>query len=513
MAVNAVIHAGFLACLLVFARTLLVGARFTLAAILLTLLFVLAFDWENTLQGFQSQFYLLEWTAFTSLLLLAGSAPLSSRWFLGWLAAAAGLGTMSSGFLAPAAAIAVLVLRASFRRTVGWRDWVAGLLLVPLCVVGLATLVTVPGHAVLKAHTLGEWLSALAAALSWPDLALPGAFLVMQLPFSVLLFRSLSLRRVEDGEAGLLSLGIWSWVQAAVVAYGRANQGMIASPRYSDLFAVAAAVNLLALGRLWQPGPKGRAWGLFAALWGCAYLCGLGTLERRAYDFYLGDFARLKPLEKAHVRSFLASGDRALLNQTPVHELPYPMPGGLADLLSEPAIRSVLPASVRPPLALEPVPGSSGFHVEVDPATGARTWEARQGPARFVSSAFPASILPFVRIAIRGSPELTVSVLRIEPTEGGPAEPGPRLSQEQWTVREFPVPESASAHLVVEVPGGAHFVAFTEPVELGGLSWFTHWILRRSRTVEAAGAILFGMALTALLLFDLRGDKELREVK
>src|ERR1035438_9327464 len=67
MTVNAAIHACLCAALLLFARRLVTGLRYACAALVITLLFVLPFDWENTLQGFQSQFYLLEWGALGTL--------------------------------------------------------------------------------------------------------------------------------------------------------------------------------------------------------------------------------------------------------------------------------------------------------------------------------------------------------------------------------------------------------------------------------------------------------------
>ncbi len=504
MSVNAVLHAALLAALVVFARRLLSGAAFALVVILSVLLFALPFDWENTLQGFQSQFYLLEWTALVALLALAPSHPLSARWWLGWAAALLGLATMSSGFIAPAAAGLVLALRGLLSRGLGGRHLAALLLLGALCTLGLAGVARVPGHEVLRAHTAGEWISAAAYGLSWPEVSLPLAFLVLQLPLATLVWRRIRERRLEGDEAVLVGLGLWAFLQVAALAYGRANQGMMASPRYSDLYAIGCFANALALGILVRPGPSRRAWGLVTVLWLCAFLCGLSTAVSRANADYLPDFGRLKPLERAHVKAFLATGDRAALAAAPKRELPFPQADTLADLLSEPAVRAVLPSGVRPALRSEPEGDSSGFSVTADPLTGERTWSASRGPARFVGPAFPIAVLPFVRIAVRGSRDVDDAAVRLEPADSATDKPAARLSPQGWRVRELPVPSGASAHLVVELPPGDHGISFTEPVEVGRLSWLAHWVLRRSGVVTSTGAILLAVGLTLLLMGDVR---------
>ena len=502
MTVNAALHAAFCAALLLFLRRFLKGMRFTAAALLTTLLFVLAFDWENTLQGFQSQFYLLEWAAFATCLLCVPGRPLSGRWWLGWAVGLVGLGTMSSGFFGPAAALAVLLLRAVLERRAGPGELAAGLLLAVLCAAGLSLLVTVPGHEALKAHTLGQWLSAAAVALSWPETSLPLACVVLQLPFLLLLIRQVRERRVEGDVAVLLALGIWCGMQVAALAYGRANRAMMQSPRYSDIFAVGSIVNAVSLGILWPTGRGGRGWGLLAFLWASVLLCGLWTQQQDAYRLYLADFGKEKPLEQRHVRQFLLSGDRSALHRAPAVELPYPKADALAGLLSEPAIRSVLPVSVRPCLALSPAAGSHGFVASVDPSTGERIWSAERGPARLVSEAFPVRTLGFVRVLVSGSPDLDAGCVRIEPQDEG-SEPARRpLNPSRWNYLDLQVPSGSGAHLVAEIPAGEHRIAFTEPVEIGGLSRADHWLLRRSSLLASVGGILFGMAMTALFLRD-----------
>jgi hypothetical protein len=362
MTADAVIHAALCAALLIFARRLVSGVRFACVAAATTLLFVLAFDWENTLQGLQSQVYFLEWAAFGLCVLCVPARALSARWWAGWLVGAVGLGAMASGFVGPAAALALLLVRCASRRSWGARDALAAALLLLLCVVGVATVNHVPGDDVLRVRSAGQWVIASATALSWPEFGWPAAFLVMQAPIMVLAARRLREGRLEGDEAVLVALGLWAWMQVALLAYGRGNMGLVTSPRYTDLYAFGGSfVNVLALAVLWRRGPSGRAWGIFALLWVALFSCGLWTRNREAYGSFLTDFKRVKPLERVHVRAFLDTGDVAALRLVPPSELPYPRPDPLAEWLSNPAIRDVLPPDVRLASAVSPEPGTDGF--------------------------------------------------------------------------------------------------------------------------------------------------------
>jgi hypothetical protein len=235
------------------------------------------------------------------------------------------------------------------------RDGVAALLLLLLCGIGVSTIGHIPGHEVLRAQSAREWIGASATALSWPEFGWPLAFLVMQAPIVVLASKLLRERRLDGDEAVLVALGLWAWIQVALVAYGRGNLGLVTSPRYTDLYAFGGSfVNLLALAVLWRRGPSGRPWGIFALLWIALFSCGLLARNREAYEVFLFDFRRAKPLEREHVRAFLETGDIAALRSIPPSELPYPRPDVLAEWLATPAIRDVLPLDMRSAAAVSP---------------------------------------------------------------------------------------------------------------------------------------------------------------
>jgi hypothetical protein len=508
MTVNATIHAGFCGALLIYARGCVKGVLFAAVALATTSLFVLSFDWENTLEGVQSQFYFLEWAALGMFLLCAPSEPLSRRWWLGLLVGIVGLGTMSTGFLAAAAVILVMAARSVLERRVGRRDAAAAALLAAICAVGLATIAHVPGHDILRAHSPRQWLAAAAKGLSWPLMNWPLAFLVLQLPTAALVAGCVRARRIRREESVLVCLALWTWLQTAAIAYARANFGMAGSPRYMDLYAAGSFANILALALMLRPGPRARAWAALAAAWAVLFSFGLWARNRDANTQFLFDYRRLREVQARGVRSFIATGDLARLLSAKPDELPYPMPGALASILASPAIRALLPEGIRPAIALAPDPGSSGFEVsppsDLQSGLAGRTWIARKGPAHFVSQPLPGDLLPYLHVAMAGSPGLDASALRLESDRG--SEPAPRFPMEggRWHEVDLAFPQSPGPRLVVDIPPGEHWFAFSEPVELGRGSWLNDWLLRRSGPVAAAAGVLYAASCLALLALDLR---------
>ncbi len=509
MTVNAAIHAGLCAALLIFARRFLRGIRFAAVALLTVPLFAGSFDWENTLQGIQSQFYLLEWGAFGMFLLCAPAEPLSRRWCLGLLVGVLSLGTMSTGFFAAAALLVLMAVRAGLERRIRGRDAAAAALLAALCAFGFAAVVHVPGHEILRSRSAAQWAGAAATALSWPQPDWPLAFIILQLPMAALIVRCVRGRRLGRDESVLVCLALWTWLQVAAIAYGRANFGMVRSSRYADLYAVGCFANLLALALQCGAGSRTRAQGAWAAGWMVLFACGLWARDREAHLLYLDRLPALHEIQGRKVRSFLATGDLAGLSAAGTGELPYPRADVLGSLLSAPGIRELLPVGIRPAVPLQPDPGSVGFEVAAASTLPAgppvRIWIARRGPAHFVSQPLPGNLLPFVHIGVSGSAGLGASPLRIE-TEDGRSRPFPggSLGDGRWHAADIELPEGPGPRIVAEMPAGDHWLAFSEPVEVGRESRINSWLLRRSGAVEAAALAFFLASWLALLALDLR---------
>jgi len=325
----------------------------------------------------------------------------------------------------------------------------------------------------------------------------------------VLILRRIIAERATEGPGLILiTLGAWSWLQIAALAYGRANYSMMMSPRYMDLFANGSAANLIALAWLWRPPARAPGWTLLAAGWVFIFVAGLHRETLRSHVEFLDGFAAAKETERHHLRSFLATGDVDELRNTPPDELPYPDGNFLAYALSHPGIRTYLPMGIRPPLAVTAAAGSNGFvsTVSKDLPMGAarRIWLARSGPARLVSAPLEVGELPLLHLALCGGPGLDASVVRLESPSDTEILPPLRLSEDQWAASDIRIPEGRPVRLVVEIPAGRHWLALVDPVELGRASWWVHWLLRRADVFTAVPATLLALSLIAITLLEIR---------
>ena len=410
---------------------------------------------------------------------------------------------MSSGFVASAVVLLLLGVRCALARRAGPRECAAAALLAALCAAGFLCIGHPRGGEALRAHSPWGWLTAVAGGLAWPDMKAPAACVVLQLPILFLALRRIRERRIEGSEAVLFALGAWAWVQVAAIAFARANHGLISSPRYMDVYAVGAAVNVLAMAILLGRGPALRA-RLLAALWVSVFRrAGRWDINHAAFSDYLDKFPAAKAAERSNVRLYLATGDASVLRNATPGEIPYPDPEWLKVFLDSPAIREVLPPGIRPSLPLAPEAHSGGFAAaplaQLQAGASGRVWVARGGPARFVSEPLPSRVLPFLHFSVAGSPDLSASSLHLESEGAVVPAPDRRLLGEEWIPFDLAVPREPTVRIVVDGPPGDHWLAFSGPVEVGRGTWANHWLLRRSGFLAAAAALLLAAALAALL--------------
>ena len=320
---------------------------------------------ENTLSGFQSQFYFLLLIPGLHLWASLMARERSLAWWLAPLAGLAALFTMASGFFSALAVLAVagaLFLRS--RRVTPALLWLA-LPNLAIAAFGWSLKVDVAQHAVLKAADSGAWLDAWLHQLSWPveDLWFAPigaiAFLVYLIAF---LKGKLAGRRYQV----LLAAGVWSWLQYAAIAYARGggrDHGY--ASRYTDILAIAVLINLLMLASVALRACRARTcWGIAAAtifylgavIWGY-----LGAIAHARQD-PLAAMSAVNAARIDSVRTFVATKDFAFYGKEPWSELPYPSATRLASLLQDSTVRAILPSSVRPglPLQLDPA-ASAGF--------------------------------------------------------------------------------------------------------------------------------------------------------
>ena len=254
---------------------------------------------ENTLAGFQSQFYfllLIPGLHIASSILTRQKSPI---WWLAPLMGLAALFTMASGFFSALAVLTVAgIIFLKTRKLTFEILWLA----VPnalIAALGWILKVDVAEHAALHASTASAWMDAWLHQLAWPVMDLWFAP-IGALPLTVFLVAFFRGKLVGCNYWALLAAGVWSWPQYAAIAYARGGNSHGYASRYTDILSVAVLVNLLMLPGLADGLQTGRTrWGiggatafyLGATIWGIFWqqqrqstidpLSGLGRCQSR----------------------------------------------------------------------------------------------------------------------------------------------------------------------------------------------------------------------------------------
>ena len=304
--------------------------------------------WENIAWGFQSQF---PFALIFLFLHVRGTCthPAGSRgWWWAQAAGLAGLFTLASMWLAPLALIGAHLWTGNRDR----REWAVPALIASLGI-GLLALIhwqSPAGHSFAQAgRSPLEFLHAALHLLGWPSV-LPGAAIVVQLPWLLHALRLRGLTRAGSADRIILALGLWNAAQAAGLAFARAGDMSDHVSRYGDVLFIGVLSGALALTRLLPA--EGRRRPLFLAgalLWCGIVVAGLfhNATEGHARYFHQ-TAAQNAELRRNAVRAYLLNGDRTLLEQPETRWVLTQSTQVLTDLLDKPAFRALLPASVNP---------------------------------------------------------------------------------------------------------------------------------------------------------------------
>lgn len=135
--------------------------------ILITLLFMLPFTWENTLWGFQSQFYFLEFFSILAIYYLVSKPSEPKNIIMGWVFVLFAMLNMGSGFFPAISVVAVALLYLIFKQS----PKMAQLLQLAIGLVFIAIgflMISTPMDESLKAHSASQFLIVLHQYLTWP---------------------------------------------------------------------------------------------------------------------------------------------------------------------------------------------------------------------------------------------------------------------------------------------------------------------------------------------------------
>jgi hypothetical protein len=499
---NAVVHTICAVLLLVLGRSWLKGIWLVGFGALLVLLFTLPFSWENTLFGFQVTFYFLELFSLGYIWLTLESSRFTWRWGFGQICALLAVFSMASGFLALAAVLVITGYRALRERRSTAQQIVTMIVAFAWCVVGWMLKTTVSGHEPLKAHTLAQFSNGFLELLAWPGIAFFPWSLVLFIPALVFAIRWLRQRSALSEDTVLAGLLLWAILQCLATTYARGGGGTLLSSRYFDLFAVNVALGWVCLCRI----VSGRVRFTGTLVWLTLATVGLVQESRQHWRDFIAPLQSRNLRQQAHVRDFLRTGDSAFLLNKPMGDIPYPNGDALIQRLASPAIRGVLPPSVRRPVAV--IRGSPAAPQTLPPRlalaeapTVVSTWGLPPNAPPFFwrSRDQSGGTLPVLRFKYAGNGGSHGKNLRIvvKSSEGAvPILPDSWSGMRWKTVNIFR--SSGPWHIEVTDDDPAGWLAFTEPVELGRLSWFAEKLLKYHRGFILAGVVTLaaGAALT-----------------
>ena len=323
-------------------------------------LFGIPFGWENTLAGFQSQFYFVLLFSFTALWFLVCHEPISFGWWFGLLLAVLAFLSLASGVFVPASAalVSIIIFFSNLRRTP--RQLLAIVILVSLFIAGVKLTPTLAHHAYLKASSFHQFYQAFVLACGWPVSNNFIGALICNLPillFIVIVFKKrLSAR---DNKWFFTAFIIWLLMQVVSIAHGRAIQAL--TSRYRDLYTALILANFACL--LYLLNNHSNRWKkkviIGAGVWVTIILVSLTRYSLSYLPFEIWNRHKITKIEETNTRNYLATRDINYLKDKPPFYIPYPSAEGLAAILELPGMRDILPSGINAPLR--------PFSVEIKP--------------------------------------------------------------------------------------------------------------------------------------------------
>ena len=469
----------------------------------LLLLYGLPISLANTLSGgFQSQYYVLLLCAAVTCWGLGTRRPGSAGWWVGAASGIAAWFSVATGALPTLAVAAWMALRLMSGEGSARENRLTLGVSLALGAGGLSLMHGVTDINDLKPHSAGEFLSRFLGYLGWPN---PTAWVapVAFAPFALLVWRALRRRRASGpAEAFLLPFGTFVVLNSAALAYARNHYGGLQVSRYVDLLSPGALVNfaciLLFLQEARQGGtdPRVRSvGGLCTAIWVAGAGFGLLQVTTRNVANALPFIHACSDREVEDVAAFVAHPDAKELERRCRVDNLCDNPPVASRLLQDPKILAILPAAVRPPVALTAATASPLVHrVNLDPSSERRAgWVLEPSPdhqpVHFRSQVIDGPHLPYLRFPDVGNLGDEGFIALVEERTGATTWLQPGSAGEGWQPILVKTPDGPFHVEAVLAADAERRLAFTEPREVGRLSAWTGPLLNGATLLMGAGLV------------------------
>ncbi|CAM3037312.1 hypothetical protein [Rariglobus hedericola] len=507
MVTQAFIHVGGIMVLIALCGRFLTSyAARLLFGFFVAAIFALPFGWENTLWGFQSQFYLVVLWGLIGIGCCWRNPTLSRGWWVGVIVFCLGPISMAGGVFAPAVTCGLIAMRLFQNRSEWVRQGIGLLVLGAVTAAGLLMIHHVSAHSVLKAQNIGHFFSALLKVTSWPS-KVPVVAFIAQAPLVALLVWALWKRiSTKDPAWLLITLGMWCSGQAVAIAYGRAV-GSLAS-RYADNFSLSLCVGFACLLYLFIANKDRfrKAAVFLAAAWvvtigGCLIFSAVFRLPKQ-----ITKKAEESLIQERHVKAFVLNNDIAEFTDKPFMHVPYPNSERLADTINHPSIRAILPTNVRAPLsplkttntvgnAFRP-DGFGPTFTNRDSETSWGSFDASGGATGSVELQFPAEArTAWLKISVTGysnNKDFALTLIDQKGTEHKITLTASAVSR--WRSVFFHRPAGPFTLRMTDNSPNS-WLAFTLPREVGALSLVAGFLQDQAGIIAFLGVALIGIAL------------------
>ena len=401
---NAAIDALFALALLLLARRLLRAFWLGAFGTLLVLLFTLPFSWQNTLMGFQVQFYFLLIFSLGHIWFTLDSDRFAAGWAFGQVCGVLALSSLASGFFSSVAVAAVLGHRFLRERRFAPQQFVTLGICIAMCILGWAGTHHVPRHELLLTQGVAGLLGNLLRLMAWPGVAWFPWTLALWFPALVFTYRRTRGIETPRTDAILLGLFLWTLLQCAAIAFGRGASDPWQVSRYFDILALNVALGFLFLAKEFTGFRRAAV----ATVWCAAMAMGLVQQSTDQWLRVVSLIAHHEQQEQ-NVRAYLSTGDEAHLRNKRQLDIPFYTADLLLDRFRSPAIRNIMPPSVRPPVPIcsgapdapRTMPSSMA---QISTSVAVSTWSlsASAGGFHWRSATQADSSLPVLRFRVAG---------------------------------------------------------------------------------------------------------------